>query len=122
MSNPLEKALAQARQSRGWDKAPAKAEAEESEEKQGHSYSITCKGCNSVFQFSDEDLPNFRTDPETGSTKIDEDDDERDPDDDSDSDNDDDDLTEEEREEYAKDPKPALAASLIKAAKLNNSN
>jgi hypothetical protein len=58
--------------------------------KGGHSYSITCNGCKSVTQFTDEDLPNFRTDPETGSTESDEDPEEEDPDgDDNDSEFDD---------------------------------
>jgi hypothetical protein len=97
--------------------SPAKAK--------GHSYSITCSGCNSVTQFTDEDLPNYRTDPSTGSDEGNDPDEQQDPDEESEEDQDtedDDELTEEEREEYAKDPKSALAASLIKAAKLNTSN
>jgi hypothetical protein len=57
-----------------------------------HSYSMNCPACKASIQFSDDDLPNFRTDPSTGSEE----------DDDTDSDDQDDDGDDEELDAAAK--------------------
>jgi len=96
--NILDKALRLAKERRGHT---TKAEAKP-EEKTGHSYSMSCPGCNAKITFADEDLELWRTDDETSSTS-------GDTDESLDGDGDDDDGS----EELDSDAKSKLVARII---------
>jgi hypothetical protein len=60
--NPLEKALAAARQARGLDAKPA---AEADEPAAGKSFRVTCASCGSVHRMDESELEPWESDPET---------------------------------------------------------
>ena len=101
MSNPLEKALTQARQTRGWDKAPAKAEAEENP---GKSFRVKCVNYGAVHRRAEDDLEPWETDEETSQT---------DGDPDESLDGDDSDDTDDDGEELDPDAKSKLVAKIL---------
>jgi hypothetical protein len=66
MSNPLEEAIAQARQKRGWDKPTA--ETAPAEETPGKSFRVKCVNCGAVHRMAEDDLEPWETDDETSET------------------------------------------------------
>src|SRR5258708_2735623 len=97
--NPLEAAILKSKIARGHLTVAEEKTGEPEKTEDLQHYKVRCTHCNELMDLTDNDLLSYRTDDESSETG--------ESDDDEDQDDDDGDLTEEEREECAKDRRSA---------------